>query len=1011
MKRFHQDFFGKCSLLLFILMSFNPALSQTVMVTFNVTVPEFTPEEDTVYIVGTLNDWDPDELAMNKVNLNSWQRILELAENSSFEYKYTRGNWETVEKDVAGEEIKNRTLSTDSTDFSLNDEVVNWRDNVIPPEAENISPILSYFNNSPQTSIAITWASDSNAESVLYYGIENINDNRIVANEHYDLVENGDSLIHVVRLTGLTPNTTYQYKVETDGIFYSDTLGFTTAAEETEFMFIVAGDNQPGLITPVLDSIIAEDPRFMIHVGDLVVNGDDLNDWYQFQGNFKEMTGNYVMMPIYGNHEEDSPTMTKLFQYPANGSSTSANEGHWFSFDYNNIHITGLDVYREFTPGSEQYNWLENDLQSIGENIDHRIVYLHEPAYTSTGSHGANIHIRQYLEPLFIENNIDIVFCGHNHFYERSMANGIVYIITGGLGPSLKDFTPNSNPWSIYVEKLNHYCRVSVNGQDIKVEMIRQNGTIGDTYESLKVDGEDSDWGASGVEALRDTDNLQTDPELKLERFYITQDKDYFYFGFDAPAKNKNISYGMYIDVDNVLGSGGTSDPWGKSVTAEYDHLPEIEIYAYHDGDDTWSSSSPKYYSWDNISSDWIPASGGMGSLPEGGIFAVDTSNRFFEMAIPKNAPGFNGADSFFVELFTVGESSNAGASESIPSDSTIQFIAENTATDITVLTAFYGFNVTASAPYDPNPIKVDGNPTDWIALGIEPLATDTDNAQQGTEYKMDSLYVMMDSANVYFGFRTPAENIGLHYGIYIDTDNIDGSGGTSDKWGCDVTAVNSHRPDVTIYAYHSDTGGWSGTSPKYYTWNGSNWNSHTGGQGSLPTGGRFAHDRDLDFVEISVPRTSPGFEDISSFYISLFNFGGDKHVCETVPSDPAVSFSGENSSTSIQLSSFAFYQAPIVSIENSDPSIYPAEFLLSQNYPNPFNPLTRINYSLTGRVKVSIKVYDLMGRLVTTLVNEFLDAGAYEVLFDGKDLATGIYFYQLTAGDFCVTKKLMLIK
>ena len=153
MKRFHQGFFGKCSLLLFVLMSFNPALSQTVMVTFNVTVPEFTPEEDTVYIVGTLNDWDPDELAMSKVNLNSWQRILELAENSSFEYKYTRGNWETVEKDVAGEEIENRTLSTDSTDFSLNDEVVNWRDNVIPSEAESISPILTYLHSFPCFSI------------------------------------------------------------------------------------------------------------------------------------------------------------------------------------------------------------------------------------------------------------------------------------------------------------------------------------------------------------------------------------------------------------------------------------------------------------------------------------------------------------------------------------------------------------------------------------------------------------------------------------------------------------------------------------------------------------------------------------------------------------------------------------------------------------------------------------------------------------------------------------------
>ncbi len=988
-----------------------------VSVTFNVTVPEYTPATDSVYIVGSFNGWDPGELTMNKVADNAWQLIMELAENTTIEYKYTRGNWATVEKDPNGAEIGNREIIIDSTAIIINDEVASWRDIAIPTDPENIDPILSYYNNSPQTAIAVTWASESQGESIIYYGINDISENQMIVDQHEDLAEVGDSLIHIARLSNLLPNTTYQYKVETAGIFASDTFNFTTAAEETDFMFIVGGDNQPSVIKPLLDSIIVENPRFMINVGDLVIDGNRLNDWYKFLGNFREMLGNYVMMPIYGNHEEDSPTLTKLFQFPSNGSPDSTNEGHWFSFDYNNVHIIGLDVYREFAPGSEQYNWLQNDLQSIDENIDHRIVYVHEPAYSSTATHEPNLHIRQYLEPLFIEYDVDIVFAGHNHHYERSMANNIVYIITGGLGTSLRDFDQGSNPWSIYGEKLNHYCRVSVNGEDIKVEMIRQDGTIGDIYESFKIDGKLGDWESSGIEPLLDTDNLQTDPELKLERFYITQDESYFYFGFDAPVKNKGISYGLYIDVDNVPGSGGTSDKWGKAVTAEYNHLPEIEIYAYHDGNDTWSSSSPKYYSWDNSSSDWISASGGMGSLPEGGIFSVDLTNRFFEIAIPKDAPGFNGTDSFFVELFTVGETNGAGASESIPSDSTIQFTLENTSTDITVLTAFHGFNVTALVPYDPNPIKIDGSPADWIALDIELLATDTDNAQQGTEYKMDSLYVLMDSVNVYFGFKTSAENIGLHYGIYIDTDNLSGSGGTSDKWVCDVTVVDNHLPDVTIYAYHNDTGGWSGSSPKYYTWNGSDWAEHTGGQGSLPPGGLFAHDANLDFVEILIPRTSPGFENITDFHISLFNFGSAKYVCETVPSDPAVNFNGENTATTVQLSSFAYYQMNPVAVEETELLILPGEFLLCQNSPNPFNPTTQIRYNLPDETRVSLVIYDILGREIRTLINEKQAAGYKHIIWDGRNTAgkivsAGCYLYQLnTDKGFSKVMKMLFLK
>lgn len=93
-----------------------------------------------------------------------------------------------------------------------------------------------------------------------------------------------------------------------------------------------------------------------------------------------------------------------------------------------------------------------------------------------------------------------------------------------------------------------------------------------------------------------------------------------------------------------------------------------------------------------------------------------------------------------------------------------------------------------------------------------------------------------------------------------------------------------------------------------------------------------------------------------------------------------------------------------------------PDRFVLYQNYPNPFNPLTKIKFEIPLDVKrktldVKLLIYDILGKEITTLVNEQLFPGTYEVLFDGSNSASGIYFYRLNAGDFSQTKKLILLK
>jgi hypothetical protein len=86
-------------------------------------------------------------------------------------------------------------------------------------------------------------------------------------------------------------------------------------------------------------------------------------------------------------------------------------------------------------------------------------------------------------------------------------------------------------------------------------------------------------------------------------------------------------------------------------------------------------------------------------------------------------------------------------------------------------------------------------------------------------------------------------------------------------------------------------------------------------------------------------------------------------------------------------------------------------DFELYQNYPNPFNPGTKIKYSVPGEGFVSLKVYDVLGNEIATLINEEKPAGNYEVEFDANGLPSGIYFYQLKSNKYIETKKMNLLK
>ena len=147
----------------------------------------------------------------------------------------------------------------------------------------------------------------------------------------------------------------------------------------------------------------------------------------------------------------------------------------------------------------------------------------------------------------------------------------------------------------------------------------------------------------------------------------------------------------------------------------------------------------------------------------------------------------------------------------------------------------------------------------------------------------------------------------------------------------------------------------------------------------------------------------------------TMFNIGPfDINSGESIDITVAYHFSrGETGLQSVALglakAEYLISHAGILGIDDRDET--PKEFSLSQNYPNPFNPTTTIKYAVPKTSLITLKIYDVLGREIETLVNNVQNPGIYSVQFDAAKLSSGVYFYTLQAGDFVITKKMILAK
>lgn len=148
-----------------------------------------------------------------------------------------------------------------------------------------------------------------------------------------------------------------------------------------------------------------------------------------------------------------------------------------------------------------------------------------------------------------------------------------------------------------------------------------------------------------------------------------------------------------------------------------------------------------------------------------------------------------------------------------------------------------------------------------------------------------------------------------------------------------------------------------------------------------------------------------------TGFYTSFHAF--DYLACNFVSDSAGSPFQDPSYAWGIEVTNqaYAFFTwSGVVSVKREN-NLLPEEYKLSQNYPNPFNPTTSIKFSIPEASNVVLKVYDILGSEVAVLVNKEMQAGNYNVDFDASKLASGMYIYSIKAGDFNVTKKMMLLK
>jgi len=215
--------------------------------------------------------------------------------------------------------------------------------------------------------------------------------------------------------------------------------------------------SQDDVHAQVVQTIALHKPAIAFHTGDLTNRGDKQAHFDRFFALSAPLTTLCRIYPAKGNHERNAELFLKNF--PWLGDST------FYTVEHDNLLFIVLDSTLDLNPSSRQYLWLEQTL--AGETSLPKIVILHHPVFSS-GTHGDELGLGLFLPELFSRHGVKAVFSGHEHSYERSLHNGVSYLVTGGGGAPLCD-RKHANPYGLVFEKAHHFLIAERKGNQLLI--------------------------------------------------------------------------------------------------------------------------------------------------------------------------------------------------------------------------------------------------------------------------------------------------------------------------------------------------------------------------------------------------------------------------------------------------------------------------------------------------------------------------------------------------------------
>jgi hypothetical protein len=348
---------------------------------------------------------------------------------------------------------------------------------------------------------------------------------------------------HEVTLNGLSAATTYQYDLRVGSGDPTPAVvdGFRTApANGTGTVRLVGfGDSGNGSSTQgqIAARINAETFDLALHNGDVAYSR---GTYAQFDSYFfayyRDWLRRIAVFPSIGNHDDMTSSATPyrtLFVLPRDGASTAYpnNAERFYSFDYGPVHFIALDTQAAFLDSArrqEQIAWLTADLQA-SQAQPWRIAFFHRPLYSSGAEHGSDLAIRQAFGSLFERYNVQLVFNGHEHSYERTVPwrestnadwQAVTYVITGGAGAGL--YPIGRSTWTAFSRSIANYVRMTLSPTTITLEAVGTNGAVLDHF-TLDRALQESDASAPSVSIVNPPAGAVLSGTEKIE---VTADDD-----------------------------------------------------------------------------------------------------------------------------------------------------------------------------------------------------------------------------------------------------------------------------------------------------------------------------------------------------------------------------------------------------------------------------------------------------------------------------------------------------